>query len=249
MAHLRNSILLVALLAVGGCTGPASPDVAPAPSASASGPASAAPAATDAAAALVAATAELRKDTFKVVMGLSVAGVMTGVVDPRTGTAELVLVSDSPGAEGTSTFRMVGGVTYANFAMKNAEGRPGLDGNGWIRMDKKQAPAGPTGSLADFDVSMLIGAAESATGVQWVDADTVRGAVPVGGTGPAVFGMTGGEPLTFEADIEPGGRLSRYAFTAKVDATASAVDFELRYSDYGTPVTVTAPPATEILNS
>jgi hypothetical protein len=64
-------------------------------------------------------------------------------------------------------------------------------------MDKDKAPAGAAGSLAGFEVSMLIGGAESATCVHWAVTDTVRGAIAVtdtvrgatavGSAGPSVF--------------------------------------------------------------
>jgi hypothetical protein len=149
---------------------------------------------------------------------------------------------------------MLGGVTYARFNMKNSRGRPGLDGTKWIKLDKDRSPGGPVNSFVDFDIARFIGATESVSAVHWADHDTVRGVIDASGIRQAT-GLAGPETgapvghVPFEADVDPGGRLARFAYTAKVAATEPEIDVEMVYSDFGLPVEVNVPPAAEILTS
>ncbi|MEU8658228.1 hypothetical protein [Actinoplanes philippinensis] len=204
----------------------------------------------DATAALAAATAELQKDSYKTTVGLGAQGTMTGIADPKSKNAEFVLESTSAGAEGTTTLRVVDGVTYVKIALKESGGLPGFDGKKWRKLDS----SGQLGTLGNFDATQMAKSLESAAEVAWVDDDTVKGTIDLAksakqlGIGTEALGKMATTKLPFQADLED-GRLVAYKFTMPAVGSQPAYDFDMKYSDFGTPVDLKAPAAKDIMSS
>lgn len=205
----------------------------------------------DAAAALTSAATELQKDTYKTTVNLGDQGTMTGVADPASKNAEFVMESTSAGAEGTTTLRVVDGVTYLKIALKESGGLPGFDGKKWRKLDS----SGELGTLGNFDATQMTKSLDSAAEVAWVDDDTVKGTIDLAksakqlGVGTEVLGKLSTTKLPFQADIDGDGRLVAYKFTMPAVGSQAAYDFDMKYSDFGTPVNLKAPAAKDIMAS
>jgi hypothetical protein len=242
------SVMLAALLAAGGCAG--NDGSTGAGTGTGTGTGVDAPAKKDATAALTAAAAELQKDTFKTTVNLGDQGTMTGVADPASKNAEFVMESTAAGAEGTTTLRVVGGVTYIKIKLKESAGLPGFDGKKWRKLEN----SGAVGTLGNFDATEMTKSLESAADVEWVDDDTVKGTIDLAksakqlGMGTEVLGKLASTKLPFQADIAD-GRLAAYKFTMPAVGSQAAYEFDMRYSDFGTPVDIKAPPAKDIMKS
>ncbi|MEU4622994.1 hypothetical protein AB0G04_23855 [Actinoplanes sp. NPDC023801] len=238
------SVMLAALLAAGGCAGNSGT------TGTGTGTGVEAPAKKDATAALTAAAAELQKDTFKTTVNLGDQGTMTGVADPASKNAEFVMESTSAGAEGTTTLRVVGGVTYIKIKLKESSGLPGFDGKKWRKLEN----SGAMGTVGNFDATEMTKSLNSAAEVEWVDDDTVKGTIDLAksakqlGMGTEVLGKLSSTKLPFQADIAD-GRLVAYKFTMPAVGNQAAYEFDMRYSDFGTPVDIKAPPAKDVMKS
>ena len=246
-------MMLATLLAVGGCAGAGSPGTPSggAPVSGAAGPGSS-EAATgnrqEAPAALAQAVAQLQKDTYRYTTNIGDQSTMIGLVDPKSNNFEIV--GESP--KGTTTIRKVDGVTYLKIASKQPTGQPGTDGKKWRKIDKSSE----LGQLTAFDATQTAKSLEVASEVQWVDDDTVKGLIDPAkvaqqwsaGTAPA--GSQQPVPtVPFEADIDSKGRLAEYRLTMPATASQSVGGSGLKYSDFGTPADIQAPPTADILPS
>ncbi|MFD1368036.1 hypothetical protein [Actinoplanes sichuanensis] len=244
---MKKFIALIAagVLAAGGCAGSDSTTT------SAPGGGAVPEKQKDAAAALASAATELQKDTYKTTVNLGDQGTMTGVADPKSKNAEFVMESTSAGAEGTTTLRVVDGVTYIKIALKESGGLPGFDGKKWRKLDS----SGELGTLGNFDATQMTKSLESAAEVAWVDDDTVKGTIDLAesakqlGVGTEVLGKLSSTKLPFQADIDSAGRLATYKFTMPAVGSQAAYDFDMKYSDFGTPVNLKAPAAKDIMAS
>jgi hypothetical protein len=248
------SVMLAGLLAAGGCTendGSAGTGTsAGTEKGTGTGTGVEAPAEKDAAAALAGAVAVLQRDTFKTAVNLGDQGTMTGMADPANKNAEFIMVSTAAGAQGFTTLRVVGGVTYIKIYLKESAGLPGFDGKKWRKLES----SGATGTLGNFDATEMTKSLESATGVEWVDDDTVKGTIDLAksaeqlGMGTEVLGKLSSTKLPFQADIDD-ERLVAYRFTMPAVGSQAAYEFDMRYSDFGTPVDIEAPPAKDVMKS
>ncbi|MEU4622995.1 hypothetical protein AB0G04_23860 [Actinoplanes sp. NPDC023801] len=248
-------VLLVAMLAAGGCAagdaGNGNGAVKPGATV-VSAPTSAAVERADAAVALAASLEALKKDSYRFTTTMGGQGSMTGVVDPSSRNSEFVLTSTTPGKEATTIVRVVDGAAYVKIEMANGKGGPGLDGRKW----RKVAASGPMGPLADFDPAQTTKGLEMAADVQWVDADTVTGTIDLTKLAQSM-GQNPGAPddpalrsMPFEASFDGTGRLVDYRFTPKGDAAKVAAKSAVKFTDFGVaPVDVKAPPAADILRS
>ncbi|SDT35900.1 hypothetical protein [Actinoplanes derwentensis] len=219
------------LLAVGGCAG-AGPSDAGGVTASAS------PSPVDAAVALVQARAALESASYRFATTLNNGVSVTGVVDPRSQDSETVMTSP----QGTLTIRKVDGVNYVLVATTESTGEPGTDGTKWVNATAEG------GGAAAFEPATLNQSLSSATEVRWADDDTISGVIDM----VKVAEQLGGDPTAlagkdtrfpFEADIDAAGRLVEYQFIPPAGLSATS---SVTYSDFGTPVALAAPPASEV---
>lgn len=228
--------LLAGVLLLGGCAGGGSEPAAEQPAATAT-------------TALTTAAARLRTETFKATVALGRLGSMTGVTDPVNGNSEFVMESTAGGNEITTTLRVVAGVTYVRIRMADSKGMPGLDGRKWRRVDG----TGAAGTLGSIDATQMSKSLESALDVRWVDGDTVEGTVDLAesarqlGAGTAATSQLTSTELPFEASFDVKGRLSEYRFTMPETGSTPAFEMVMTYSDFGTPVSVKAPAAKDVI--
>ncbi|MBW6433915.1 hypothetical protein KZ829_09220 [Actinoplanes hulinensis] len=229
-------VLLAAVLAAGGC-GPAEPV-----GETASAPPSAPAKPKDATAALSAAAGELTRTTYRMSMDMAGQGTMTGLIDSNNKIYEYVMVNIAAGKTSTTTVRAVGGVTYVKVKMTYADGQPGAEGR-W----RKAAGDDGFGKLAGADIAESTRTSlASATDVQWVGADRVRGVVDLvemiraNGEKPPAGARPGEAMMPFEASFDDQGRLASYRFTKAPESSA------VKFFDFGVAVDIKAPPAAEI---
>jgi hypothetical protein len=242
-------VLLAAALATGGCAaGDGARAVKPGAT-TVSAPASTAAERPDAAAALAASLGALKKESYRFTSYMGEKGTMTGLVNPASRNREFVATTTTPGNAGAITIRNVDGVVYVKFEKADGKGGP-ADGK-WHRI----GDGSPLNSVAKFDPSDVTKQLEIAAGVQWADADTVKGTIdltklmPLGG-GPAASGTPMLKFMPFEASFDDAGRLAEYRFKPEGDAARVAAGTGMTFSDYGARVgEVVAPPAAKPLPS
>ncbi len=201
----------------------------------------------DATAALVSATKKLQEDSFKSTIDMGDAGTMTGVMDPKKKVGEFIMEAESEGTKIKTEMRLIGGTNYIRITMPGAD-LPGMDGKTW----RKLGGAGGAGTLGGFDASDTVRSLESATDVKWAGDDAVTGTIDLAkagkqlGMGTSDLSKLGSKSIPFEAGFDGEGRLVRYALTLPTVDSETATKMDMTYSDFGLPVTVEAPKASEI---
>jgi hypothetical protein len=235
--RIRAGVLLAAL-AAGGCAGGEAGDgegVVDSGTTAVSTPASAAAERDDAAAALAASLEALKRDSYRYTSHMGVQGSTTGLVDPATSNMEFFATSRTPGKESIITIRKVDGVVYVK--VERTGGDTGPADKSWYRLSADS----PLNAVAQFDPSDVSKSLGVATGVQWVDADTVKGTIDLtkvtssGGANTA----TSDPVLTsmpFEASFDDAGRLAGYRFTPEGDTAKAAAGAIILFSEYGVRV-------------
>ena len=201
----------------------------------------------DPAAALTGAATKMQQETFRSTVDMGAAGTMTGLMDPRRKTGEFTMKAVAEGTEIKTEMRIVDGTNYIRITMPGAD-LPGMDGKSWRKLTGK----GGTGTLGGFDATDTVKSLEAATDVKWAGDDAVTGTIDLAKAGRQL-GMGAGEldklstkTVPFEATFDDAGRIVRYALTLPAIGSEPATKMDMKYSDFGVPVEVAAPPAAEI---
>jgi hypothetical protein len=201
----------------------------------------------DARAALVAAATKLQQDSFKSTIGMGDAGTMIGVMDPRTKVGEFTMEGESEGTRIKTEMRIVGGTNYIRITMPGA-GIPGMDGKTW----RKLGGNGGTGTLGGYDATDTVKSLEAAADVKWAGDDAVTGTIDLTkagkqlGMGASDLSQLTTKTIPFEAGFDGEGRLVRYSLTIPAIGSEPPSKMDMTYSDFGLPVKVQAPAASEI---
>lgn len=242
-------LAVAAVLGLSGCTGggdkpqaPGGPATAP----STAGRTASTAVATDAKGALTAAAARLGEESMKVSQDMSGALSMSGVMDPRAGTARMSLELGAGGAAGVFELIKINNDLYLRGKLVDGDGtKP------WKHVDAAKLARGST-----FDIMP----ADDPTGAAALVAATT--AVERSGE----RGFTGTLDLTkaprySQGNLKQlGAKATKVPFTAATDAQGRLTELTLdlaglgpgvgkiksTFSDFGTPVAVEPPPSTQI---
>lgn len=204
----------------------------------------------DATAALAGAATKLQGDSFKSTIDMGDSGVMTGVMDPQQKVGEFKMEGVSEGTKIKTEMRIIDGTNYIRITIPGAD-LPGMDGKSWRKLGGK----GGTGTIGSFDATDTVRSLESATEVKWAGDDAVTGTIDLSKAGKQLgMGTNDLSKLTtktipFEAGFDGEGRLVRYALTIPAIGSEPATKMVMTYSDFGLPVKVEAPAASEIATS
>ncbi|MEV6305488.1 hypothetical protein AB0M02_39160 [Actinoplanes sp. NPDC051861] len=238
------ALVMAAALAVSGCAGNGTVN---GDTAAGSGDAKPAEAAGDATAALVAGAAKLQEQSFKTTIDMGTSGNISGVMDPKTKTGEFLMEAEAEGTKMKTEMRIVEGTNYVRITMPGVD-IPGMDGKTW----RKLGGAGGTGTLGGFDASDTVKSLEAATDVKWAGDKAVTGTIDLTkagqqlGMGTSDLGKLTTKTIPFEAGFDGEGRLVTYALTIPAIGTDTPVKMNMTYSDFGTPVDIKAPAASEL---
>src|SRR3954451_8416795 len=237
-------------LAVAGCdnggtsTGAGSP-ASTAPSAGVSSGA-ADPAAVSA---LSAAAAKLGETSYKVTVTSGSGFKLTGAIDAPQGAATAQLVATGPNAEINIKTLMIGEDLYVQI--------PGITKSGtWTHVDGSRLPAGANIGLRPGQVDPVNTAnlLSSTTDVHATGGNSYAGTLDIS----KAVGLAGVNQVTidnygsaarnvpFTAGLDDQGRLSALTIALPAVNGQKAQPIEVLYSDYGTPVNVQRPAASEI---
>jgi hypothetical protein len=246
MTKLRPALLLAAALLTGvvaaGCQSTANSGTPNANSSSA--------AAEQAKQALAAAVAKNLTTSSKFTMTLSGAALGTGsgdnaingAVDPTTHKGSITMAVSGINLE----FRLLPDAMYLKFG----GALPGLP-EGWMKLDVNKLPASLKASLL---AGSITGADRFAAAVQDIHKTgdktyegTLDLAKSTGGLGMTAQMLNqipqSDRIVPFSATLDDQGRLAEMVVTTTIQGKESKTD--IKYSDFGVPVTVEAPPASE----
>jgi hypothetical protein len=245
LAGLGLATMATVAFAVAGCdNGTAtsgSTASAPAPSAPASSMSSADPGAVSA---LSKATALLGTTSFTLTATSGTGFKMTGSIDPVGSKGTGQLTASGPNAEINVKTLLIGDDLYAQV--------PGITKAGtWTHVDGSRLPAGATIGLRPNQIdpvgtANLLGAA---TDVKETTASTYQGtldltkAAGLAGLSQVTIDSygTAASKVPFTATLDDQGRLNKLTVTVP-----QGDPIDVTYADYGAPVNVTAPAASEI---
>ncbi|GAA0447110.1 hypothetical protein Ade02nite_85430 [Paractinoplanes deccanensis] len=244
LAGLGLAATATAALALAGCAnGDATPAAsAPAPATGSSAPASASAADPNAVAALTKATEQLGTTSFKVTATSGQGFKLTGAIDPAKGVGTADLSATGTNADLNIKTLLIEQDLYLQV--------PGFTKAGtWTHVDVARLPEGANvglrpGQIDPVNTSNLLG---SATDVRATGTNTYAGSLDVtkaaglAGVSQVTVDGTQAQKVPFTAQLDDQGRLS--TLTIEI---ANAQPLEVRYSDYGTPVTAARPAASEI---
>lgn len=248
-----SPLALVAALALSGCGGGSATATAPATGANSAAPTSAAPAApagiTDGKVLAQRLNDALTKaGSGKAVMTMS--GMSTAAASgSMEGTTEFVVKGDRMDTKATMTImgkavevRSIGGVMYIKGLMPAAA----IGGKSWVKIDpngtdafsKQMAPSLQQSGDIRAQIDMYAGATvtlvDTTNGVSHYKLTGLTGA-------PAATGSTAGAaPQSVDVWMDSQDR------PTKMTVTAPGANVEVTYSDFGSPITVEAPPAADV---
>jgi hypothetical protein len=238
---------LVAAIGLSGC-GPEQDNA----SGSGAGPAAAEQAAkpADPAAELAAAATRLSEDSLKVKMTMAAGLNAQGAVDKSGEKMDMTMVMGE-GDEGmTISMRKLGSDLYMKF--DGALGSMlGADGDKWMHIDAAQVPEGSPFSMESNDPKNAARLIESSAQVQKTGDRSFKG----------VLDMTKSPTVNDESLKALGAKATAVPFTAKADDQGRLIELVVdveaiaptagamttTYSDFGSPVSVEAPPASEVV--
>ena len=237
------ALALAVALAMSGCGSNPTPAGGSGPTGSDTKPA-------DATAALVKAAKKLQEKSFKATIKIGDSGTMTGVMDPQQNVGEFTMDAAAEGTAIKTEMRIIDGTSYLRITMPGSD-LPGMDGKTWRKMNA----AGGKGTLGSFNATDTIKSLESATDVTWAGHDEVTGTIDLAkagqqlGVGAGDLAKITTKTIPFEAGFDGDGRLVRYSLTMPAVGSEKATKMDMTYSDFGLPVKVAAPPASEIAAS
>jgi hypothetical protein len=210
---------------------------------------SSAPATTpaDPAAELAAAAAGQAKQSMRVSMTMGKTLAMSGVVDAAAGKADMVMDMSTSGRTMKIDVRRLG----RNFWMRFEGELGGLSGHKWMHLDTATVQGGG-GLLSGGDPAQAAKTVKAMVHVQKVGDHEFTGTLD----------LTRAQTVPKSALKDLGAKAKAVPFTAKTDARGRLVEMSVdmsklapgedlgvmttRYSDFGTPVTVHAPPASQV---
>ncbi|BCJ54401.1 hypothetical protein Asp14428_58760 [Actinoplanes sp. NBRC 14428] len=206
----------------------------------------------DPAADLSAATKKLGEQSMKIDSDMAGAITMSGVADPKAGVAKITMKMDLLGKGTSIETRKVGNDLYMKFdgSMGAALGR-GANGKKWMHIDAAKVAEGSNFNLSPDDpagTKMLLSAI---TGVERVGDKGFKGTLDL--TKSPRFNKNKGlqalgdkaTAVPFTAAKDDEGRLVELTLDMS-SLGAGAGKIATTYSDFGTPVSVQAPPASEV---
>ena len=232
LAGLGLAALAAAAMTVAGCDTSASSSSAPASSAAPSASA-AEPAAVQA---LSAATAKLGETSFKVSATSGSDFKLNGAVDPAQGVGTVDLTATGPNASLNVKTLLIGQDLYVQV--------PGVTNAGtWTHLDVSRLPAGANvglrpGQVDPVDTANLL---SSATDVHATGTNAYAGTLDLSKAAGLGVSTTQPQKVPFTANVDDQGRLSTMTITPQ-----STAPIDVRYTDYGSPVTASRPAASEI---
>jgi hypothetical protein len=249
---MRNRPLAIAgaalaiIVGVGGC-GPQSGGGATGTRGTAGAEQPAKPA--DPAAELAAAATRLADESLKVTMTMATGLNAEGVVNAEGTRMDMTMTMNGSGSgDSTIAMRKIDDDLYMKFA--GSLGSVGGEGDKWLHVDSSKLPEGSAFSMQGSnpkDASKMIAAT---AGVEKTGDRSFKG----------VLDMTRAPGANARSLESLGAKATAVPFTAQVDAqgrmTELVIDVETlapgagtmttRYSDFGTPVSVEAPPASQV---
>jgi hypothetical protein len=240
------ALALAAALAMSGCGGNGTPSGGTTGS-TAGGETTPADAPKDATAALVAAAKKLQEESFKATIDMGESGTMIGVMDPKQKVGEFTMDAVSEGTKIKTEMRIIDGTNYIRITMPGSD-LPGMDGKTWRKLNG----AGGTGTLGSFDATDTVRSLETATDVKWAGKNAVTGTIDLAkagqqlGMGSSELSKLTTKTIPFEAGFDGEGRLVRYSLTMPSVGAEPSTKMDMTYSDFGLPVKVEAPAASEI---
>ncbi|WP_164842203.1 hypothetical protein [Actinoplanes solisilvae] len=250
LAGLGLAATATVALALAGCDGGSGSTTSGASApASASGSAAASAADPAAVEALTKATSQLGTTSFKVTATSGTGFKLNGAVDPAQGNGTADLSAKGPNAEVTVKTLLAGQDLYLQV--------PGITKAGtWTHVDVARLPEGANvglrpGQIDPVNTSNLL---NSSTDVRSTGDNSYAGtldlskAIGLAGVSQVTIDETGAQAqkVPFTAKLDEQGRLS--ALTVDIPATngQAAQPLEVSYTDYGVPVSVTKPAASEV---
>jgi hypothetical protein len=244
-------VALVAALGLAGC-GPAQDKA----KAGTGAPAAATAAATgtgqtDAKAELAAAAQKLAEDSMKIDMDMAGTMSMTGVADPKAGTAKMSMDMGSLADNAKIEVRKVGNDIYLKFGGSLAKLVGSASAKPWMRLDVAKLSEGSSFNIMPKDDPAGTKAMLAAmTKVERVGDNGFKGTLDLTKT-PKYHKeslkalSTKATDVPFTATTDGQGRLTE--LTLDLSAMGAGVGkIKTTYSDFGTPVSVEAPPAAQV---
>jgi len=194
----------------------------------------------------------LKNDTFKMTMTIKIDTTnakLDGALDPTKKIGAFTATTKRDGGTSIIEWRILGDIVYLK---TKAPSPPSTKDKPWRRLDQAD-----NGSLAEsFDGAKMANPLTQAAGVQRTSArhftgtfSTAAVAVAFGLPTPSTSsGVTPASTVAFTADLDDQGRLTRYHLDVP-RTKGGTYPMDLTYSDFGTPVSVQAPPADQIAGS
>jgi hypothetical protein len=201
---------------------------------------------------LAAAAAKLGQESMKIDMAMAGALSMTGVVDPQAGTAKMSMKLGAAADGGKMEVRQVGNDTYLKLGGSLAALLRGKSTKPWLHVDAAKLTEGSNINIMPKDDPGSTKALLTAvTKVERVGDHGFRGTIDLTkspkynkGSNLAALGAKATN-VPFTAKTDGQGRLTELTMDMSAVA-AGAGKVKSTYSDFGTPVSVKAPPASEV---
>jgi hypothetical protein len=205
------------------------------------------------AAELADAANRLKSDTFTMTMTLKIdttSAKLTGAMDPAKKTGSFTATTDDNGTTSVAEWRILGGVVYFK---SNTPGLRGNQNKPWRKIDETATGGTFAGS---FDGAKMAGPLSKALTVQRSGDRHFTGTFDTAALGQALS-ITPPSPgpsaspaptVAFTADLDSKGRLTHYHLDVP-RTKGGTYPMDLAFSDFGTPVTVQAPPADQVTES
>lgn len=201
---------------------------------------------------LAAATAKLAEDTMRVEMDMAGAISMKGKADGRTGDSEIDMDMGAAAQGMSMVMRKVGDDIYMKMGGELAGALGGSSAKEWMHIDAAKLQNSSLGLSGKGDPAGSQALLEAATSVERVGEDGFKGTLD----------LTKSSRYQNDKDAldSLGAKATAVPFTARKDSEDRLVEvsFDLsgmgagsgkmtaKYSDFGTPVSVEAPPASQV---
>ena len=204
------------------------------------------------AAKLADAAGRLKNGTFKMTMTVKIDDTdarLDGAMDPTKKISAFTATTKRGGSTSIIEWRILGNVVYLK---SNTSNLPGTKDKPWRRLNQAESA-----SLAEgVDGAKMANPLTQATNVQRTSARHFTGTFDTTAVAKALSlptpnsssSATPAPTVAFTADLDDQGRLTRYHLDVP-RTKGGTYPLDLRYSDFGTPVTVQAPPADQIAGS
>ncbi len=258
MSNRRLAIAGLALAATLGLTGCGPAD---GPAQPGNGPPAAADQAkqSDPAAALAAAAAKLSEQSLRFQMEMIGSITASGAADPKAGTAQMSMDMGALGQGNKIELRKVGNDVYMKFGGAAGQALGDRGGKAWMHIDASKLPAGSSFTMMSPDDPAGTKAMITAmTKVERVGERGFQGSLdlaksPTYNKKGSLGALAGKTLVPFTATTDDQGRLVELTLDMSAMAAASGASaapgggkVKTTYSDFGTKVSVEAPPAAEV---